>query len=540
MSTSGEELGRYVLEARIARGGMGEVFRAAAIGADGFRKPVVIKRVLAQAASKELSDMFVAEAKLMTRLAHPNIVEVFDFGKSSDGAYYLVMELVDGLDLRAFADRYRKSGEPMPIPLALYVTREALRGLSFAHTQALGRDMLVHRDVSPGNILLSTLGEVKVADFGVALVASPDATTEDALIVGKPSYMAPEQVGGTAIDARADLFSLGVVLYELVAGRLPFSEDAFTRRQRGSDGAPRDLEADRPGVPKGLAALVRTALAPTPADRFPDARAMLRALDALRADGVYAATADDLAEAVSTHREGREPEQVIVIGRDIGREETRVERGEGGTAFTLSLETQAASDEPSHHTERLADDSPPRPPSVPPAPAREAMPKRRGWVLGAVTLAALATVGGFAMRGQTGAPTTPSSGPPEFAATASAMAASASAPPIIASAVRSVAPPPTGVATDVPSAIPTPWVTRTVAPIVPSATAAASDCTGTIKLMASHGWSVRGGPSAAEAPGLYSWRCGSYNLSATSRLDSEKRAASVVIREGKQAVVDLR
>ena len=99
-----EGFGRYVLEARIARGGMGEVFRAAAIGADGFRKPVVIKRVLAHAASQELSDMFVAEAKLMTRLAHPNIVEVFDFGKSDDGAYYLVMELVDGLDLRAFAD----------------------------------------------------------------------------------------------------------------------------------------------------------------------------------------------------------------------------------------------------------------------------------------------------------------------------------------------------------------------------------------------------------------------------------------------------
>jgi integral membrane protein len=155
-----EGFGRYVLEARIARGGMGEVFRAAAIGADGFRKPVVIKRVLAHAASQELSDMFVAEAKLMTRLAHPNIVEVFDFGKSDDGAYYLVMELVDGLDLRAFADSYCTA--PMPISLALYVVREALRGLSFAHTQAFGAEALVHHDVSPATFCLDVGGEARL------------------------------------------------------------------------------------------------------------------------------------------------------------------------------------------------------------------------------------------------------------------------------------------------------------------------------------------------------------------------------------------
>lgn len=526
-------LGRYLLEARIARGGMGEVFRAAAIGVDGFRKPVVIKRVLAHAASKELSDMFVAEAKLMTRLAHPNIVEVFDFGKSDDGAYYLVMELVDGLDLRGFADGYRPA--PMPIALALYVVREALRGLSFAHTQALGADKLVHRDVSPGNILLSALGEVKLADFGVALVATPDDAAGDSLIVGKPTYMAPEQAAGEVVDARADLFSLGVVLYELVTGRLPFSEDAFARRRRGAAATPRDLLTDRGDAPPALAAFVRTALESNPNARFADARAMLRSLDGLRGEGVHPATADDLADAVSERQRTRPPEQVIVIGRDIAGERTRVERGEGGTSFTLSL----AEPEAGHHTERLTDDEP-LPRQSDPAPLVPSPPRRRsfGRWLAAAGVAAGAVVAFVATR-----PHAPANSPVRNAPSATNDPAVDLATSLTAKIDEprraSDSAPPAGTATA--AAVPA-WPRAGGPPQATASTTAPPlvGCTGTIKIMASHGWAVRGGPTAAEAPGVYSWRCGSYNLSAASRLDDQKRAASVVIQDGKQAIVDLR
>ena len=527
-----EGFGRYVLEARIARGGMGEVFRAAAIGADGFRKPVVIKRVLAHAASQELSDMFVAEAKLMTRLAHPNIVEVFDFGKSDDGAYYLVMELVDGLDLRAFADSYCTA--PMPISLALYVVREALRGLSFAHTQAFGAEALVHRDVSPGNLLLSTLGEVKLADFGVALVAAPDAAG-DSLIVGKPSYMAPEQAAGDAVDARADLFSLGVVLYELVAGRLPFSEDALARRRNGAAATPRDLLSDRADAHPALGVFVRTALAHEADARFADARAMLRGLDELRNHGLHPATADDLAEAVSERLRTRAPEQVIVIGRDVVGERTRVERGEGGTAFTLSLEEPGAG----HRTERLEGDEPPHRTSDLP-PIAPSLPRRRGaglpLALGGLAVGALVA---FVATRDEATPDAPArdvlsattDNEPEQA---TSVGATLDAPPL----AKSSAPMASSSGAVPISAWPRAGSGQALASS--AAAPAVAGCTGTIKIMASHGWAVRGGPSAAEAPGVYSWRCGSYNLSASSRLDDQKRAASVVIQEGKQAVVDLR
>ena len=531
-----ETLGRYVLEARIARGGMGEVFRAAAIGADGFRKPVVIKRVLSHSATPALREMFVAEAKLMTRLAHPNIVEVFDFGKGNDDAYFLVMELVGGLDLRAFADSYRRAGEAFPIPLALLVAREALRGLAFAHTQALGSDKLVHRDISPGNILLSSLGEVKVADFGVALVAAPDAAQNDSLIVGKPAYMAPEQARGESLDGRADLFSLGVVLHELVAGRLPFPGEALEARRLKEAGTPRELCADRADAPAALAAFLKTALAPHAEGRFADARAMLRELDGLRASGLHAATSDELAEAVSERAKVATVEQVIVVGRDIAADQTRVERGEGGTAFTLSLDDIPK--EPTHHTERL--DAPLEAPSETSLPRPLGPTRDRKWF--AIPIAALVATAGVVIALRLRDSRAPAPGVIAASASSETVPSAAKDPRPSPSAVTLPAP----LASSAAEALPTLGALRP-APIGPSPTTSApsaapssASCSGTVKLMASHGWAVRGGPSAVEAPGVYSWRCGSYNLSATSRLDDQKRGASVLIREDKQAIVDLR
>src|SRR4051812_32747359 len=183
--------GRYLLRERIAQGGMGEVFVAVAVGADGFEKPVVVKRLLPKFSSRpEVASLLSAEAKLMTRLVHPNIVQVIDFGRGDSDDYFLVMELVNGVDLGRFCEAYRASKKSVPAALALFVTTQVLRGLAHAHaTASADGNRLVHRDVSPGNVLLSAFGEVKVADFGVALVASStDSGNGDGWFVGKLAY----------------------------------------------------------------------------------------------------------------------------------------------------------------------------------------------------------------------------------------------------------------------------------------------------------------------------------------------------------------
>src|SRR3954471_17026500 len=149
--------GRYIIRERLARGGMGEVFAAVAVGADGFEKPVVVKRLLPKFAErKDVADLFVREAKLMTRLVHPNIVQVIDFGQGERDDYFLVMELVSGVDLGRLCEAYAKRNERVPVPLALFIATQALRGLGYAHT-AFSADAshLVHRDISPSNVLLS-------------------------------------------------------------------------------------------------------------------------------------------------------------------------------------------------------------------------------------------------------------------------------------------------------------------------------------------------------------------------------------------------
>ncbi len=293
--------GRYVLKERLAQGGMGEVFRAVAVGEHGFEKPVVVKRILpAHAGREDLTELFVAEAKLMTRLAHPNIVEVLDFGRGEHKDYYLVLELVDGTDLGRLTRAYAARGEPFPIPLALYIASQVLRGLHHAHTKlAAEGGVVVHRDVSPSNVLCGAEGEVKVADFGVALVTQLGSGRGSAGVAGKPGYMAPEQVDGAAVDARADVFSAAVVLQQMITGELPFpgataeaKQEAAHRGDRIWAGALRD------GVSDAVEAILERALAPTPEARFPDARSMAQAIERLRDGGQRIAHGDDLAEAV--------------------------------------------------------------------------------------------------------------------------------------------------------------------------------------------------------------------------------------------------
>jgi eukaryotic-like serine/threonine-protein kinase len=214
-------LGKYRLDARLGGGGMAEVFTASTIGAEGFSRRVAIKRVLpGYSENSQFAQMFVAEAQLSSRLQHPNIVSVLDFDRDNEGRLFLVMELVEGKDLDAVV-----ATGLLPFPVVIFVLTEMLRGLSYAHDLPAGRDELrglVHRDVSPHNVLLSWEGAVKVSDFGIAKARAASEATASVFIKGKPAYMSPEQANGEPLDGRSDLFAVGIMMWEMLVGRRLF------------------------------------------------------------------------------------------------------------------------------------------------------------------------------------------------------------------------------------------------------------------------------------------------------------------------------
>src|SRR4051812_12602612 len=216
--------GRYHVVSKIAHGGMAEIFLALQKGEQGFQKPVVLKRILpALAADPRFVRMFVDEAHIASALNHGNLVQVLDLGKASD-QYFLVLELVDGWSLEQVRRRAQKAKLKLPLPLALYIVGALCRGLAYVHTRARnGKPLgIVHRDVTPQNVMLSREGEVKLADFGIAKAVGKSEKSATGIIKGKFAYMSPEQSLGQPLDGRSDLFSVGSLLYLLVTGKKPF------------------------------------------------------------------------------------------------------------------------------------------------------------------------------------------------------------------------------------------------------------------------------------------------------------------------------
>lgn len=321
MSAS-RNFGKYELFEQIGSGGMAEVYRARARGYAGFEKILVIKKLAERLANnREFTDLFIDEARIAVRLQHPNIAQVFELDQV-DGAYYMAMEYVHGLDLSRLLLRSRAGGL-FPLALALFIAGEVLKALQFAHTRAddAGQPLrIVHCDVSPHNVLISSAGEVKLTDFGISRAAF-QADSRHEVVRGKHAYMSPEQVDGKPLDARSDLFSIGIMLYEMLTGRRLFKarnkDETLDRVRRAEVPSPRTF---RPEISEDLEWLLLKALARSPEERFQSAAELLDEISNLMVREGLLATNHDLsafvrqveeANAVRSATQSLLPEQPI-------------------------------------------------------------------------------------------------------------------------------------------------------------------------------------------------------------------------------------
>lgn len=270
--------GTYFLVRKLAEGGMAEIFLAKQVGVEGFERNVVIKRMLQHLSSvPDFVSMFLDEARLASRLAHPNIVQINDLGYA-DGCYFICMEYLAGEDFSTMLRTSARRREYVPFHVSVRVMAEAARGLHFAHefSDAKGKPLnIVHRDISPSNIFVSYTGQVKVLDFGIAKAESRVTNTTAGVVKGKYMYMAPEQASSGAIDRRADVFSLGVSMYEALTNTRPFARDsdlAILNAVLKCDFKPPRLI--RPDVPIELENVVMKAMALKPEDRYQTAEEM--------------------------------------------------------------------------------------------------------------------------------------------------------------------------------------------------------------------------------------------------------------------------
>ena len=274
---------RYRITERVAAGGMAEVFRGVAESMQGFRKNIAIKRILPNLTkNKKFVAMFLDEARLSLSLQHANIVQVFDIGHSED-TYFIVMEYVDGVDLKALTEWRRRIGRRIPIAHTLYIVMEICKGLSYAHemlSPETGRPLgIVHRDISPPNVLISKQGEVKVVDFGLAKATSQIETTDPGVVKGKMSYLSPEAARGEEVDSRADIFAVGILLYEMLTGkRLFYGETDYQTVELVRNAKIPPLRPQNPQVEPELEDVVRKALARRAEDRYTSATDLQDAL----------------------------------------------------------------------------------------------------------------------------------------------------------------------------------------------------------------------------------------------------------------------
>ena len=264
--------GKYVLLDRISVGGMAEVFLAKAFGAAGFERILAIKKILpTMVEDEEFITMFIDEARIAVQLNHSNIVQIHELGKN-DEHYYIAIEYVPGRDLRAVLDQAKKRKHPIPIPLAVFLAQKVCEGLDYAHRKrdAQGRELnIVHRDISPQNVLIAFEGDVKVIDFGIAKAQGRLQKTQAGILKGKFGYMSPEQVRGLPVDRRSDIFALGVIIYEMLTGeRLFVGESDFSTLEKVRNAEVLSPREYNDTIPDELDRVVMKSLAREPDDRY--------------------------------------------------------------------------------------------------------------------------------------------------------------------------------------------------------------------------------------------------------------------------------
>jgi TonB family protein len=302
--TDGVRFGQYVLVEKIATGGMAEVWKARMRGVEGFQKIVAIKKILPHLSdNQDFIEMFIDEAKLAAQLNHNNIIHIYDLGKIQS-SYYIAMEYIDGYDLKTILRRGEERDQPMGIELALFIASKIASALDYAHRKHdfEGKDMgLVHRDVSPQNVLISQEGDIKLCDFGIAKAASKASHTQAGALKGKLQYMSPEQAWGRNIDRRSDIFALATVLFEMLTGRKLFTGDnelsILEQVREARVVAPSTINDE---VPPEVDKIVQKALQKDPAGRYQTAGEMAKDLDSILYSFRPTPTSADL--AIYQHR----------------------------------------------------------------------------------------------------------------------------------------------------------------------------------------------------------------------------------------------
>jgi len=477
---AGTPIGKYVVRRKLAEGGMAEIYLAAALGPEGFEKDVVIKRVRpGLAGDPDFVRMFIAEARVASRLNHANLVHIFDFDKHED-TYYLAMEYVRGHSLWELRRRCQERGVAIPPMLVAQIGMEVARGLAYAHRLADGGHCLnlVHRDVTPHNVLLSFDGAVKLTDFGIAKAGG--AATTSGMLKGKFAYMSPEQGRGDGVDARTDVFALGVTLWELLTGARLFEGDGDVAVLRAVQERlivpPARLN---PGVSAALDAAVMRALERDLARRWPTAHELERALAEVVLGG--ARSLEDTDVGAFLRRMFPEEAGVAEPAADTGS--IPISLSDSAHPATVAYQPAAPGPEPPG-TERLTP-SPGQPPptEVLPVPGRSRRRLVLALVLGLAAAAVLAFRAGPELLGRR----------PERAGAASV---AASSPPAetAPSTPPSVAPEPVANATAMPAvappALPPPETAK-----APSGSSSAAGAT----LDGDHSAPGRGGESTARA-----------------------------------------
>jgi eukaryotic-like serine/threonine-protein kinase len=422
---------KYRLTQKIGSGGMAEVFRATGEGPEGFERTFVVKRILPRLLdAPEFVGMFVDEAKISARLLHPNIVQVFEFAYQ-DGGYYIVMEPVDGVDMGRLLRQLERRGAAAPAAFAAEVGRQACRGLGFAH--GLGSPEgkpygIVHRDVTPGNIMVAWNGAVKILDFGIARAVQELRTsqTDAGIVKGKMSYVAPELLQGQLADARCDLFSLGVVLHEMLSGRRLFlgENDLETLKLVSEMPVPRP-SARNPEVKPALDEVILRALARDPAKRYQSADEMGQDLERLVLRKRYAASS--FVKQVRALVPETEATPAIEVGAPV-----EIVFGRRDTSAVVSEGTSRVPSPPPRETVAIAA-----------RPGMEAQPGARGgarttWLPSLLPTTATLALMVIVLRNAGPAPRAPATPPPPARTPALAPdPVSCSAPPTVEMAIDS-------------------------------------------------------------------------------------------------------